>query len=223
MKLVWLPSKKALDAGIVPKDYSQYDIDTNGLKGAELKAIMASIEVAATVKMRHAYNNESAAAWLAAKTAEENPIADTPENRATFLHEWRVKWRNAFIEGKLGLRRVSVTPPKDEFTVQREIAGTNIIREFAKAKGFAFPDGKLTPKTLALEYCDSKRTIAEVLADVLESKKWKAKIDAEAQKVIDDAKARELAAKDAVASSESNTLDDLLGEPDDEESGEAAE
>lgn len=218
MLITWVPSQKALKAGIVPEDYSQYDINTADYAVHDDNVLWDSVAVAATVKYRHAFNNESAASWLAAKERDEDPIADTPENRAKFLHDWRVKYREAFIEGKLGLRRVSVTPPKDELTVEREAIGLNILREFAESKGVPFTYNVVNARTLAATYGDTGRTIGEVLADLLVSKKWAAKITAEAQKIID----QRAAAKAAMADSEVDTLEDLLGD-DDESEDEAAD
>lgn len=216
--LAWVPSKKAMAAGIVPTDYSKYDITVDvDFEDADLAKVMKSVFVGAEKTVRHAYNNESASAWLAAKTRDEDPIEDTAEKRAAFLDDWRMDWRTKFINGELGLRRVSVTPPKDALTVEKEGIALGILREFAETKGVPFPYTVVNARTTAAPYGDTGRTIGEVLADLLVSKKWAARIESEAQKIID----QRAAAKAAMADESVDTLEDLLGD-DDESEDEAA-
>lgn len=237
LNLTWVPSSKAMKAGIVPSDYAQYNINVLDYLSPELVALIEteapvifdSVENAATKTLRHAFNNESASAWLAAKTRDEEPLEDTPDVRAKFLHDYRVKWRESFIEGKLGLRRISVTPPKDDLTVEAELIALNILREHAENNGVPFTYNVVNARTLGATYGDSGKTIGEFIANMLDkekSPKRSARIWAEAQKILD----QRAAAKAAMAESEDEDEDDDLAsafnsdedEPEGEPEGAAA-
>lgn len=215
--LQWVPSKKALAAGIVPTDYEKYNVDIDAIIGAELVAelakfpVMRSVFTGAEIKLRHAYNNESASAWLAATKRDDEPIEDTVENRTSFLNAYRLDFRQKFVDGELGLRRAAVTMPKDELTVEMETITLNILREFAEKQGVPFTYNVVNARTLAAPYGDSGKTIGEmmaVLVDPEQSPKRSAKIRAEAQKILD----QRAAAKAAMAEEdEDEDLAELAG------------
>lgn len=221
MLLTWVPSQKAMKANLVPADYSQYDIDTDNYGGVHNDAVIwDSVCVGATTKMRHAYNNEAAAAWDAAKKRDDEPLEDTPEVRATFLHNWRVKWRDSFIEGKLGLRRISVTAPKDELTVEAELIALGIIREHAESNGVAFTYNVVNARTLAATYGKGNQTIGDIIANMLNAEKSPnraRRIWAEAQKILD----QRAAAKAAMAE-DSDEDEDIFADEEEAESEDAA-
>lgn len=168
IKLTWTPSQDALDQGIVPEDWSQYDVDTDSFEGDALNLVVDSITYAAGLKFAHAMNNESAAAWISAKKRDKDPLADTVENRTKFLHDWRVNWRDNFIAGKLGTRRGASAIPVDERTKLMQARALVVMAGFVTANGGTFTYTEVNKRTLDAMYGDTGMTIKQVMDSLLD-------------------------------------------------------
>jgi hypothetical protein len=181
MKITWVPSKKASAQGIVPADYSQYDIDT------EVDTIPeASLVVMLRKPYRHAMNNESAASYLAevTKAKEETPPREV--DRAKFLHDWRSAYRQKVLDGKLGMREAAIVPVYDEVTTEARAIVYAAVRTFIEKKSAGtILLGDMTPRSLAKDY--EGKTVDGWITDLLDhstprAKKYWADAEANVQK-----------------------------------------
>lgn len=167
MLITWVPSKKAIANGVVPKDYKAYDIDTDVTPIPE-----ASLVVMLRRSYRHMHNNEAASAW---KAANEKNLALTPPvqlDKATWLNEWRVAQRQKILDGKLGMREVAVVPQYDERTTEaRSIVYTVVRKHIETASKGTIVLGDMSPANLAREY--EGKSVEQWVVDLLDESKSK--------------------------------------------------
>lgn len=211
MKITWVPSKKAIEAGNVPSDHTIYDIDT-----ALTPVPESSVEIMLRRAFRHMYNNEAASAYLAAKTKGEKATPPTTVDKAQFLHTWRTEQRTKILEGNLGLRDAAVGPVYSELELEaRQIAFARVVKHI-KSQGGEFNYKDMNARSLAKEY-DGK-TVEEWIGDLLnrEVSKRAEKLWATAQENVDKRHAQ----------AEEDDDDDVFGaadESEEEEESAAAE
>jgi len=155
MKVTWVPSKKAIEAGNVPADYSVYDIDTDSTPIPE-----SSMEIMLTRSFRHMFNNEAASAWLA-----ETKKDDGESDKAKFLDGWRRDKVAEILDGKLGMRRVAVGPVYSEEELEARLLAFARVKAHITKAGGEFPYKEMNARSLAKEY-DGK-TVEEWIGDLL--------------------------------------------------------
>lgn len=156
MQITWVPSKKAIDAGNVPTDYSVYDIDTS------LEPIPeSSLEIMLTRAFRHMYNNEAASAWLA-ETKKDSGETD----KAKFLDGWRKDKRAEILEGKLGMRRVAVAQQYSEEELEARYLAFARVKAHITKNGGEFPYKEMNARSLAKEY--EGKTVEDWIGDLLD-------------------------------------------------------
>lgn len=161
MKITWVPSKKARDAGIVPPDYTIYDIDT-----AVNPIPESSTEIMLIRAFRHMYNNECASAYLAAEKKAKAATPPTTVDRAEFLHTWRTEQRTKILEGKLGMRESAVAPSYSELEQEARQLAFNRVVKHIKSQGGEFNYKDMNKTSLAKEF-DGK-TVEEWMADLMD-------------------------------------------------------
>jgi hypothetical protein len=166
MKITWVPSKKASEAGIVPSDHTIYDIDT------EIDPIPeSSLEIMLRRAFRHMYNNEVASAWLAESKKAKAESPPREPDRAEFLHKWRTEQRTKILEGKLGMREVSVGPVYTELQLEARLLAFNRVREHITRRGGEFNYKEMNARSLAKEY--EGKTVETWIVDLLDETKSK--------------------------------------------------
>lgn len=208
MKVTWVPSKKAIAQGIVPSDYTIYDIDT------DIDPIPdASVEIMLKRAYRHMFNNEARSNVDAAIAKGKEATPPVLLDRTELLHKYRVDQRNKILEGKLGMREAAVAQVYDEVTTEaRSIAYARARKHIeTKSKGTILL-GDMTPRSLAKEF--EGKTVEAWIAELLDETKSRnaAKFWADARENV--AKRHEQAA----AADESD--DDVFGSTDEDESEE---
>jgi hypothetical protein len=165
MLITWVPSKKAIEQGIVPKDYSQYDIDT------DVDPIPESSEVIMLRRSyRHMFNNEAASSWKAYKEKCDAATPPVVADRAEFLHTWRVEQRQRILDGKLGMRESTPAPVYDEVTTEARALAYNRVRKHIEtvSKG-TIVLGDMKPSTLATVHED--KTVEAWIVEILDETK----------------------------------------------------
>lgn len=164
MKITWVPSKKAIENGIVPSDHTIYDIDT-----AVDPIPESSLQIMVTRAYRHMHNNESASAWLAETKKAAAATPPYEPNKATFLHTWRLEQRTKILEGKLGMRETVVGPVYTEEELEARLLAFARVKEHITRKGGEFNYKEMNARSLAKEY-DGK-TVEQWIVDLLDREK----------------------------------------------------
>jgi hypothetical protein len=147
--------------------------------------------------------------------------AETPPrepDRAEFLHKWRTEQRGKILEGKLGMREISLGPVYTELQLEARLLAFNRVREHITRKGGEFNYKEMNARSLAKEY-DGK-TVETWIVDLLDETKSKraARIWELAQENVDRRH------EQAAVTDEDNDDDFFASsdEPDEEETAETA-